>query len=598
MVGKRVVKKSAVQELLSESEFIEETKIKIACFCQNICEDPENNIKQLTDLVSLLNRPKVRKSSMLMKLLLLSICEVIKDIVPGYKIRELSADEKKIRVKKDVKKLRAFEEILLRDYQSYIKHMECIMKSSCPVGSKKLNTTSKLEAKVFELNFLRKQSKELRPIVAQCAGSLLVNISHFNYRTNIMRIVCILSTSSSRENAEIASSSIAQVFENDRTGQTSLEIMFYLDKILVSKAFTVHSCCLKTFLSLPITEVNYEKIREYQIKEKKARRMKKRQNSKFESNVRKKASKIEEKWVRELEELNLKEDKDRINFVHGKIIGLVFACYFRVLKRVTNSKNLEVVLEGVAKLGHLIGVEFYDDLLVLIKDILKRLDLNYKQRLHCVLSVFRLMSGCDMEFVNVDLQQFYSYLYESLLALGQVNRQDFNMALATIEEIVLRERKKDMRTSRLLAMCKRLATVLLSVDNRSAIRMFQTISRTVSSQSDQLLSEESVGSGKYNPYVHDPDLTNPQNSALWELHTMRSHYCAQLVPHVKSLSQFKFSQLKPEERRIDDLIVYFDKLGSRKLFETDRWKRASLKDHTKLIQFKEFDKDDDDEDVS
>ena len=85
------------------------------------------------------------------------------------------------------------------------------------------------------------------------------------------------------------------------------------------------------------------------------------------------------------------------------------------------------------------------------------------------------MSGCDMELVNVDLQQFYSYLYESLLALGQVSRQDFNMALDTIEEIVARERKKDMRTSRLLAMCKRLATVLLSVDNRSAMRLFQTI---------------------------------------------------------------------------------------------------------------------------
>ena len=63
---------------------------------------------------------------------------------------------------------------------------------------------------------------------------------------------------------------------------------------------------------------------------------------------------------------------------------------FRVLKRLTNSKNLEVVLEGVAKLGHLIGVEFYDDLLSLVKDILKRVPLSYKQRMHCVLSVFRL----------------------------------------------------------------------------------------------------------------------------------------------------------------------------------------------------------------
>ena len=216
-----------------------------------------------------------------MKLLLLSICEVIKDLVPGYKIRELTSDEKKVRVKKEVKKLRTFEELLLRDYQSYLKHMECILKGTCPLGLKKQNTIKGKDSVVFSLDFLRKQSKILRPIVAQCTGSLLTNISHFNYRTNLVRMVCTFSTSSHKELAEIGSSSISQVFENDRTGQLSLEIMFYLDKILVSKAFTVHCCCLKTFLSLPITEVNYEKIREFEVKERREKRMRKQKNCKL-----------------------------------------------------------------------------------------------------------------------------------------------------------------------------------------------------------------------------------------------------------------------------------------------------------------------------
>ena len=75
----------------------------------------------------------------------------------------------------------------------------------------------------------------------------------------------------------------------------------------------------------------------------------------------------------------------------------------------------------------------------------------------------------------MDLQQFYSYLYESLLALSQVNKSDFTQSLNTIEEIVLRERKKDMRAVRMLALSKRLCTVMLSVDNKSAMRMFNTI---------------------------------------------------------------------------------------------------------------------------
>ena len=119
-------------------------------------------------------------------------------------------------------------------------------------------------------------------------------------------------------------------------------------------------------------------------------------------------------------------------------------------------------------------------------------------------------------------------------------------------------------------------------------RLFHSyiFSRTTTSQSDQLLTEESVGSGKYNALVNDPDLANAQNTALWELYPMRNHYCSQLVPHVKLLSQLKLTQIKPDERKIDDLIVYFDKLNSKKLHETGRMKRASLVSHDSLIKVK------------
>ena len=64
---------------------------------------------------------------------------------------------------------------------------------------------------------------------------------------------------------------------------------------------------------------------------------------------------------------------------------------------------------------------------------------------------------------------------------------------------------------------------------------------------------------------------------------MRNHYCAQLVPHVKALAQLKTSKTTQEERKIDDLIVYFDRLKSKNLVESVKAKRASLKDHNNLI---------------
>ena len=48
-----------------------------------------------------------------------------------------------------------------------------------------------------------------------------------------------------------------------------------------------------------------------------------------QSRVKKLAAKTEEKWIRELDELHTKENRGRLDFLHGKIIGLVFACYFR-----------------------------------------------------------------------------------------------------------------------------------------------------------------------------------------------------------------------------------------------------------------------------
>ena len=79
-----------------------------------------------------------------------------------------------------------------------------------------------------------------------------------------------------------------------------------------------------------------------------------------------------------------------------------------------------------------------------------------------------------MELLNVDMQQFHSYLYESLLALDEVRSEDFQFALETLEEILSRSRKT-MIPSRMLALCKRLFTLLLSVDSSSALRMYPTI---------------------------------------------------------------------------------------------------------------------------
>ena len=65
-------------------------------------------------------------------------------------------------------------------------------------------------------------------------------------------------------------------------------------------------------------------------------------------------------------------------------------------------------------------------------------------------------------------------------------------------------------------------------------------SLTIGNYSDQLLSEETVGSGLYCPYVNDPDFANAQNTALWELSLLSQHYCAPVKSSSHTISQLKY----------------------------------------------------------
>ena len=47
----------------------------------------------------------------------------------------------------------------------------------------------------------------------------------------------------------------------------------------------------------------------------------------------------------------------------------VFATYFRVIKRMPTTKLLDPVLAGLSKFAHLISVEFFDDLISSLGDL-------------------------------------------------------------------------------------------------------------------------------------------------------------------------------------------------------------------------------------
>jgi nucleolar complex protein 3 len=62
------------------------------------------------------------------KLALAALMTLYKDLIPGFRIRPLKEEELKVKVSKDVKKLRSFEQGLLSGYQVYVEKVGKLLK--------------------------------------------------------------------------------------------------------------------------------------------------------------------------------------------------------------------------------------------------------------------------------------------------------------------------------------------------------------------------------------------------------------------------------------------------------------------------------------
>ncbi|WVZ86416.1 hypothetical protein U9M48_033198 [Paspalum notatum var. saurae] len=94
-----------VKEELSTEELFEKKKAQLAELGMAMLEDPESNIRSLNDMLSISND----KDQKVVKLGLMSLLAVFKDIIPSYRIRQLTEKELTVEVSNEVKKTRYYE---------------------------------------------------------------------------------------------------------------------------------------------------------------------------------------------------------------------------------------------------------------------------------------------------------------------------------------------------------------------------------------------------------------------------------------------------------------------------------------------------------
>lgn len=136
---------------------------------------------------------------------------------------------------------------------------------------------------------------------------------------------------------------------------------------------------------------------------------------------RKRKKKLQE-LEKDIFETKAEESKQIVRRKLTEISKLTFMIYFKILKCYPDSKVLSATLEGLSKFAHTINIDFFADLVELLNNLLENVELGYREQLHCIQTVFIILSG-QGEVLNIDPARFYSHFYKNLLYVNAGKQQ-------------------------------------------------------------------------------------------------------------------------------------------------------------------------------
>lgn len=510
---------STAQLLAAREDALHKRKLLIGVLASGLLEDPQLKTKNLKRLLALTNEESPELRITVCKLATVSLLEVFKDIIPSYQIKH--QENTGVKLKKETLKIQGYEKTLLSSYKSYLQKLEKLV--------------SVIDKKRGNFKNLSQQKLRLAELALNCMCDLLVTHPYFNFSQNLVQMLVPYLNHPMPSVREVCSTCIQKLFKNDKKGEISLEVVRRINHLVKSRSHSVYPEVLNVLLSLRIKEINLEKEKEDEMKQRKL--MKHKQKLLTMSKNERKRSKKLEALERELLETKAEENKQSKQQYLTEITKLVFTIYFRVLKKAPSSKILSITLEGLARYAHCINLEFYQDIVNVLNQLVEQEPLGYREQLHCVQTVFTILSG-QGEVLNIDPLRFYTHLYRNLFLInaGQ-NHSDIAIILKTLE-IAFIQRRKKMSQQRIFAFTKRLATLALQLLHNgtlgclAVIKTMMQLNRSV----DILLDPDtSVGQGIYFPELDDPEYCNASSSALWELVLLERHYHPTVCKFAKNI---------------------------------------------------------------
>ncbi|KAH8404150.1 hypothetical protein KR215_010673, partial [Drosophila sulfurigaster] len=500
---------STTDLLIARQQEIERQKYRIGIICSGLLEKPEDKMRNFNALYELMDE-KNRATGMVnllavRKLAIVSVTEIFKDILPEYRVGQV--DTKMQTVRKATLDRVTFENALLQQFKKFLQKLEHLTAQVNKRGGHKTP-----------------QSVKMATVAVECMCELLLAHPYFNYVQNIAQLLVYMLNCNYGAMRQAVNQCFRTLFSNDKRLDMTLFVVRRINHLIKTKQNNVHLECITCMMGLKIKHVNLDAEKENELKQKKLESHRQRllSLSKKERKRRKKLTEVN----RELDETRAEENKQTKHHKLTEIIKMVFTIYFRVLKNDPTSRVLSAILEGLAEFAHVINLEFFADLIDVLNRILEEQDLGYREQLHCIQTIFIILSG-QGEVLNIDPIRFYQHFYRNMLVVqAGKNHDDFAIILRTLDEVLVK-RRRNMSQQRLMAFVKRLLTGSLHLLHNGTLATLGTIKQTfqLTSVLDALLdTDTTIGSGRYDPELDDPEYCNAASTALYELTLLGRHY--------------------------------------------------------------------------
>ncbi|CAD5226119.1 unnamed protein product [Bursaphelenchus okinawaensis] len=523
-------KLTPVDRLVRTKELMKETENKITNYVKNLSVDPQGQMNCLSELMKIASGFKVhsaiREPAQLMAIACLT--EVYIDIAPGYHIRPLTEEEKAQSMKKETKKLVEFEERLLQNYLKFLTSLEKnAMKLVKPSASQ-----------INEKNF----TTEIGLLSVNSLANLIAKLSHFNFAVNLIDCMVKIATSAYKPVVEVASASLREMFEADPSFRLSLFVVKSIGQLVGSKKYKISQELLNCLLGLKIKNID-RRDREAEMESLKNKKHKILKEHK--SKTAKKFDKQMKKVEADLKEIEASESLSNKLKTSTEVMKHLFALYFRVLKRMPEPRLISPVLAGLSKFAHLINIDFFDDLISTLEDLIGEEHLSTIDSLNCVKTMCVILSA-EGQALNIDPIKFYKELYKLMPNIAfqkDLDKQNTEIrALCQCLDSLINRRKKQVPFSRVVSYTKRLLQLGFMLTPRQLLAVLATI-RTHFITHPKLCTlveddEDYCAAGLYRPDFEDPDHTNAQSTDfVAELNKYLKYPNSYIVQYAKHLLQ-------------------------------------------------------------